>query len=168
MSFLKRLFQPAPAPAAPEVDHLTLERELQSLRLELSEKSARVTALEAELERTRARQTDLAREQSNSRLEALFSDLAAPASQLVTQSALLEEGKDLAARDVLTVARRMLRALERQGLLMAGKPGDRVPFDPAGHQPMNAGVNPLPGQEVIIRFPAIMVEGKMIYKAIVE
>jgi molecular chaperone GrpE (heat shock protein) len=167
MSFLKRLFQPAPPPA-PEVDHLSVERELQTLRLELAEQTTRVATLESDLERARDRLPDLAREQSNARLEALFSDLAAPASQLVTQSALLEAGKDLSARDVLTVARRMLRALERQGLELTGKPGDRVPFDPAGHQPMNAGTNPLPGQEVIIRFPAVLVGGKMIYKAIIE
>ncbi len=91
----------------------------------------------------------------------------APASQILTQADLLEkQGKPVQARDVLAVARRMLRALERYGLAFAGQTGEQVFFDPNQHTPINEAAQPQAGQPVTIRFAGVTYQGKMIYKAI--
>ena len=152
----------APAPEA-----LEAQREAQNLRLELAEKEAQIERLRQEVERLRSRQQTLAQEGAQTQMEKLFSDAAAPVVQLVTQADLEKQGKAVQARDVLTVARRLVRALERHGLTLEGEPGQQVAFDPERHQSMNAGVNPNPGEMVTVRFVGASYQGKIRYKAIV-
>jgi molecular chaperone GrpE (heat shock protein) len=178
MSFLKNLLSPKPAqPAGPGAEtppsaadnSPALQSQLQALRLDLAARDEQIAHLTAEVERLRARQDVLASERSAAQLESLMSELASPVAQLTTQADLLEnQGKPVQARDVLAIARRLIRALERHGLALSGAPGQEAPFDPALHQPINAGVNPQPGQPVTIRFAGVMYGGKMLVKAIVE
>lgn len=159
---------PQAAEQAP-VDALAARSQSQSLRMELNAREQRIAALEQELELLHARQDRLVAEMVSARMEALLSDLAGPASQINTQSDLLEnQNKPVQARDVLLVARRMVRALERHGLTLEGNLGEQVAFDPNRHTPLNGANQPQPGQPVTIRFVGVAHQGKILYKAIVE
>lgn len=166
-NFFQRLFGPKePAPAG---DTAAVEREIQSLRLDLKTRDEQLAHLKQEVERLRSRQDQLVNETAEIRLEGLFSDLAAPAAQIITQVELLEnQNKPVQARDLAAVGRRMVRALERHGLSMEGLVGQQTEFDPNRHQAMNAESAPQAGQPVTIRFVGMAYRGKIIYKALVE
>jgi molecular chaperone GrpE (heat shock protein) len=148
---------------------LRLQKEIQELRMELDSRERSLANLNQENERLRFRQEQVLNETVAARLEGLFNDLAAPASQILTQADLLEnQDKPVQARDVLSVARRMVRALERNGLSFEGQVGQTVGFDPNRHTPLNHTAQPVLGQPVTVRFAGVLYEGKIIYKAIVE
>lgn len=166
-NFFQRLFgSKEPAPAE---DTAALEREIQSLRLDLKARDEQLAHLKQEVERLRSRQEQLVNETTEMRLEALFNDLAAPAAQMITQAELLEnQNKPVQPRDLAAVGRRLVRALERHGLRMEGQVGQQTEFDPNRHQAMNAETSPQLGQPVTIRFVGMAYRGKIIYKALVE
>lgn len=148
---------------------LTLEKEAQSLRMELDARERSLINLKQELERLRTRQGQVVAETVAAQMEGLFSDLAGPASQILTQADLLEnQSKPVQARDVLSVARRMARAAERHGLVFEGKIGEPAVFDPNRHTPINNSAALEPGQAVTVRFVGASYQGKVIYKAVVE
>ncbi len=152
-----------------ELASLRIEQEVQSLRIELQEREETIKKMRQEIDRLRSRQDDNLAERLKNQLSALFGDLSTPASQVLTQAYLLEEAqKPVAARDVLFVARRIIRALEQHGLVFEGKVGDQVPFDPNRHTPIGADVRPQSGQPVTIRFVGTSYAGKIITKAGVE
>jgi molecular chaperone GrpE (heat shock protein) len=148
---------------------LEQQREAQSLRIELQACEETIVNLHQEIERLRSRQDQHLAENLTARLSVLFGELSGPASQILTQEYLVEvEQKPLDVRDVLTVARRIVRALERHGLVVEGKVGDQVAFDPNRHSPISAGLTPQPGQPVTVRFAGMAYAGKIIRKAGVE
>jgi molecular chaperone GrpE (heat shock protein) len=150
-------------------DLLRLENEAQALRIELEARDQELAHLKQEVERLRTRQDHLVSETLNAQLEALFGDLAAPASQIMTQADLLEtQGKPVQARDVLSVARRLVRAAERRGMLFDGRVGEQAAFDPNRHTPLNSDIALQTGQPVTLRFVGVTFQGKIIHKAIVE
>jgi molecular chaperone GrpE (heat shock protein) len=156
-------------PVDPAVGLLGLQKETQALRMDLQISGQTIANLKQENERLRLRQDQVIEETVDSRLSSLFGDLAGPASQILTQADLLEkQGKPVQSRDVLSVARRMVRALERYGVAFTGQVGEQVSFDPNQHTPINEAVQPQPGQLVTIRFAGVTYRGKTIYKAIVE
>ncbi len=156
------------APLSQAAQSLEERKDSQSLRLEIASQQEQIEHLKQEIERLRYRQERLVEEGASSQFEALLSELAGPVSQLKAQSALHEQGKPLQARDVLAVAGRIVRALERQGLVSEGAPGERSSYDPDRHTPLSAGAALQPGQAVIVRFPGISYRGKILYKAVVE
>jgi molecular chaperone GrpE (heat shock protein) len=138
------------------------------LKLELAEQDRQMTQLKADLERQRRQVEARSTESVQTQLEQLFAQVAAPVSQLQTQAHLLEaENRPIQARDVLIVARRLVRVLEDQGLRLADRIGEQVAFDPNLHEPL-AGIAPRAGQPVIIRFTGIAYRGKLLRKAGVE
>jgi molecular chaperone GrpE (heat shock protein) len=153
---------------------LALQKEIQALRMEIEAREGSIANLKQEIERLRLRQEQVIVETVTSRLSGLFGELAAPASQILTQADLLDrQGKPVQARDVLSVARRMVRALERYGVSFTGQAGEQVAFDPNQHTPINGAALPgaalpQPGQPVTVRFAGVAYQGKIIYKAIVE
>ncbi len=161
---------PVPSSLAGQPDDLLgLQKEAQALRMDLESSRQSIASLKQEIERLRLRQEQVIAETVDSRLSGLFGELAGPASQILTQADLLEnQGKPVQARDVLSVARRMLRALERHGFAFAGQVGEQVAFDPNRHTPMNQAVQPQAGQPVTVRFAGVTYQGKTIYKAIIE
>jgi molecular chaperone GrpE (heat shock protein) len=145
------------------------QNELQTLRLELDESQRQIETLRQEVERLRIRQDELVNSQVSMRLEGLYTDLSAPASQILTQASLVEnQSRQVQAHDILTVAKRMVRMLERNGMIFEGKPGEHLSYDPARHAPVHNGKIINQGQAVIVRFSGVSYQGKMIYKAIVE
>ncbi len=148
---------------------LDLQKENQSLRMDLESSRGSIAGLKQEIERLRLRQDQVISETVEARLSGLFGDLAGPASQILTQADLLEkQGRPVQARDVLSVARRMVRALERHGIAFTGQVGEQVSYDPNLHTPINEAAQPQAGQPVTIRFAGVTYQGKTIYKAIVE
>jgi molecular chaperone GrpE (heat shock protein) len=148
---------------------LELQKETQLLRIELETREQSIAALKQEIERLRLRQEQMIAETVAARLGGLFNDLAGPASQILTQADLLErQDRPVQARDVLAVARRMVRALERYGISFDGQAGQQVAYDPNRHAPITSGAAPTSGQMVTIRFAGVMYQGKTIYKAMVE
>jgi molecular chaperone GrpE (heat shock protein) len=173
-NWLSRIFSPrrgesAAQTAARAEDLLRLENEAQALRMELETRNQDIAHLKQEVERLRARQDHLVSEAVTAQLEGLFADLAAPASQILTQAELLEnQNKPVQARDVLSVARRLIRAAERRGMQFDGRAGEQVAYDPNRHASLNAEIAPQAGQAVTIRFAGVTYQGKILYKAIVE
>lgn len=152
-----------------EEELLALRQQLQSARLELEARERALRALTGELEMLRARQGEQVRESAGAQLEAVLRDAAAPAVQFVTQAYLLEQqGKPVQARDILNVARRLLRALEKHGLTIEGQPGDVVAFDPDRHSLLSAESGATAGQPVTVRVPGASLGGKLLARAAVE
>jgi molecular chaperone GrpE (heat shock protein) len=147
---------------------LALRREAQDLRLQLEERSRQLTALQKERERQQADQETRAAEAVQAKVERLLAEAAGPVTQLLTQAHLLEaEGKPVQARDVLAVARRLVRVLEEEGLTLDGRPGEQVAFDPNRHAPL-AGETQSPGAAAVVRFAGVGYRGRVLRKAGVE
>jgi hypothetical protein len=145
------------------------KNELQSLRIDQSADKRTIEHLTEEIERLRTQQTEIVQLNLAKEMEGLYRDLAAPASQIMTQAYLLEsQGKPVQAQDILTVSRRMLRAMERHGLVFEGSVGEKVVFDPGRHISIQSGKVIETGLPVIVRFSGVSYGGKMIHKAIVE
>lgn len=145
---------------------LTLEREIQSLRLELEEGSQVTANLKRELERQRGTEGTRLTEAVRAQVERLMTDLASPVAQLLTQAHLLDvDGKPIQAKDVLTVAKRLVRTLEDNGFTVEGCMGEAIPFDPNRHELLSANVSPVPGEKVVVKFVGASYLGKVIKKA---
>jgi molecular chaperone GrpE (heat shock protein) len=154
---------------SPDERLLALEREAQDLRLELEERDRLVSNLREELERQRGGTSIRVTESVQAQIEQLLSEAAAPAAQLLTQAHLLEvDGRPVQARDILTVAKRLVRTLEDHGLTPEGSVGQTVPFDPDRHEPLSADAYPDPGQPVVVRFVGVAYRGKLLRKAGIE
>jgi len=158
-----------PSFAQPGDDLLSLRQQLQSARLELEARDRGLQTLSAELEALRARQDERARESAGNQLESVLKDAAVPPAQLVAQAYLLEQqGKPVQARDILNVARRLLRALEKHGLVLEGQPGAQISYDPDRHSPLSAETHLVNGQRAVVRFPGVSFGGKVLARAAVE
>jgi molecular chaperone GrpE (heat shock protein) len=175
--WLRKLFNPevnsaanesTPGQGLPE-KMLQEMNDLQSLRMELAESKRMVVHLTQEIERVKAQQEEIIQLNLAKELEGLFKDMAAPASQSLTQAHLVEnQGKKVSAQDLLTVSRRMLRAMERHGVIFENQVGETVLFDPGKHIAIQPGQSIDTGKPVIVRFCGVSYRGKMIHKAIVE
>jgi molecular chaperone GrpE (heat shock protein) len=163
---------PEPAIAAdrqPSETMLQLENEIQALHLEQAEYKRKIEVQAAEISRLKARQGQLIEMNVTSQMEALLSEMAGPASQILAQADLLEnQGKPINAYDILSVAKRMVRALGRHGMTIEGKVGDTASFDPEKHIPIHPEQMIQPGETVKIRFAGILYGEKRLNKAIVE
>jgi molecular chaperone GrpE (heat shock protein) len=143
---------------------LALERTVQDLRLQLEERTRQLATLQEERERQRT--TDEARVADALRTtrERIFTAAAAPVTQLLTQAHLLEvKGKPVQPRDLLAVARRLVRVLEDEGLTIEGRMGDRVTFDPTRHT-ADGDMLPGKGQTVVVCFPGVSYQGRILQR----
>lgn len=148
---------------------LELEREVQSLRLELEERDRTVANLKEELARQRRGVNTRVTAEVQAEVERLLSGAATPVAQLLTQAHLLEvEGKPVQARDVLTVAKRLVRTLEASGLTLEGSVGETVLFDPNRHESLSVDTFLTPGQPAVVRFVGVAYQGKLLRRAGVE
>jgi molecular chaperone GrpE (heat shock protein) len=170
LKWLRRVLE-SPAEAEPPADDhaLALEREAQGLRLDLKEREQLVANLMRELERQRNGESARITEAVQSRFEKMMADVAAPAAQLLTQAHLLEvEGKPVQAKDVLAVAKRLMRSLEDEGLKLEGGVGETASFDPNRHEPLSGQGALTRGQAVVVRFAGVSYRGRLIRKAGVD
>ena len=147
---------------------LTLEREIQNLRLELTERNQLIDQLKQQLEQQRTSESNNIDSAVQNQIEQLLTDTAAPVTQLLTQAHLLEDGKPVQAKDVLLVAKRLIGTLEDNGLTVVGQVGETVSFDSNLHEPLSASSKVSPGAEVVVRFAGVSYQGKVIRKVGVE
>lgn len=148
---------------------LESERETQNLRLELEEMKRVVANLKSELERQRSGEKARISEAKRAHIERFLCDLSAPVVQLLTQAHLVEvEGKPVQAKDVLAVAKRLVRTLEDDGLTLEHRVSEPLSFDPNRHEPLKAGTSLKSGHRVVVRFVGVAYQGKMLRKAGVE
>jgi molecular chaperone GrpE len=147
---------------------LTLETEIQNLRLELTECDQLINKLKQQLEQQRTSENNNIDSAVQNQIEQLLTDTATPVTQLLTQAHLLEEGKPVQAKDVLLVAKRLISALEDNGLTIVGQVGETVSFDSNFYEPLSASTAINPGAEVVVRFAGVSYQGKVIRKVGVE
>lgn len=145
---------------------LGLEQHARTLRLELEERDRTLADLRRQIERQRLGEADRLAEALRAQLERVIAASATRITQLNTLAHLVDvEGKSVTARDVLANARGLLRVLEDEGMTLEGQPGDRVAFDPARHEPLQAGAAIAPGDHVEIRFSGVAFRGRSLRKA---
>jgi molecular chaperone GrpE (heat shock protein) len=148
---------------------LSLESETQSLRLTINEREQTIAQLRSELERQRQNESNNQAIAFQTQQEQVFSELAAPISQLLTQIYLLEiENKPVQAKDAIAIVKRMLRVFTEQGLTQLGNIGEVVDFDPNLHQPLSSAVEINNGQAVKIRVAGLTYQGRVLRAAGVE
>ncbi len=166
LSWLKKWLGQSPKPQ-PQSDEklLTLEREIQNLRLELTERDQSINKLKQQLEQQRTSENNNIDSAVQNQIEQLLTDTAAPVTQLLTQAHLLDEGKPVQAKDVLLVAKRLIRTLEDNGLTIVNQVGKTVSFDSNLHESLSASTEISPGAEVVVRFAGVSYQGKVIRKA---
>lgn len=165
LNWLKQIFK---KPSSDSEQILTLEREIQNLRLELTERNQLIDQLKQQLEQQRTSEKNNINSAVQNQIEQLLTDAAAPVTQLLTQTHLLEQGKPVQAKDVLLVAERLIRTLEDNGLTVVGQVGKTVSFDSNLHEPLSANSEVSPGVKVVVRFAGVSYQGKVIRKAGVE
>lgn len=156
--------------AAPaELDRTAVEAELQSVRMQLRESEERAARLSALLEAQRAGETQAATAAAQRQMETLMRAAATPAAQLVMQAHLFFDlGRPVPTGDVLTLAKRLVAALEETGLTLEGKPGERTIYQPDRHLPLSSRDDLQPGDVVAIRIPGTSYLGSILTRAGVE
>ncbi len=163
IQWLKRLF------GSSEESPTDEQSTVQSLRLQLQEKDQQLAQLRDDLERERQQTASQASTSVQTHLDKLFTALSVPVSQLLTQSHLVEsEDKPLNVKDVLAVARRMVRSLEDEGLKILGNVGEVTSFDANLHMALSSDTTLSPGQKVVVRFVGVTYQGRVIRKIAVE
>ena len=165
LKWLKQIFK---QPSPDNENLLTLEREIQNLRLKLTERDQLIDKLKQQLEQQRTSENNNINSAVQNQIEQLLTDTAAPVTQLLTQKHLLEQGKPVQAKDVLLIARRLIRSLEDNGLTVVSQVGETVSFDSNLHEPLSASSEISAGAEVVVRFAGVSYQGKVIRKAGVE
>ena len=165
LKWLKQIFK---QPSPDNENLLTLEREIQNLRLKLTERDQLIDKLKQQLEQQRTSENNNINSAVQNQIEQLLTDTAVPVTQLLTQSHLLEQGKPLQAKDVLLVSKRLIRSLEDNGLTVVSQVGETVSFDSNLHEPLSVSSEVSPGAEVVVRFAGVSYRGKVIRKAGVE
>jgi molecular chaperone GrpE (heat shock protein) len=140
--------------------------ELKRLQMELAERDAIILALQEDLTRERGAREQQLTETLDHRLENLFCQAAAPIAQFLTQAHLVDqEGKEVPLRDVVRLARRIVRVLEEAGLEVRETVGSQMPFDANQHDLLAAGQTIAAGTPVAIRFCGIAFRGRVLRKA---
>jgi molecular chaperone GrpE (heat shock protein) len=163
---LQKLFS---SPKSHPDEDLALQREIQSLRLSLAELEKRYQSLAQNTQQERSSASQFQQAMMEHEMETLFTDLAAPASQLHTQQYLMNvRGQAVESKDVLTVAHRLLQALQQRGMEWMGDPGEQSTFQSDMHTPLSAQSAISDGEPVTIRFSGVKFGGKILRKAGVE
>ncbi len=162
LNWLKQIFK---NPSPDNEKTLTLEREIQNLRLELTERDQLIDKLKQQLEQQRTSENNNIASAVENQIEQLLTDTAVPVTQLLTQTHLLEQGKPVQAKDVLIVAKRLIRTLEDNGLTTVGQVGETVSFDSNLHEPLSVSTSITSGTEVVVRFAGVSYRDKVIRKA---
>jgi molecular chaperone GrpE (heat shock protein) len=146
---------------------LQAESEAAALRLDLNEAKKQIEALARELAVERSARADAVDAAAAARLEPVLADLSTVMAQLAVQSHLIDEGKPVGAKDVMALAQKLVRTLEKLGLVSFGAPGEETTFDPALHQVLGGG-SPSIDAIVVIRMPGYRLGKKTLQKAMVE
>jgi len=148
---------------------LSLETQLQQLKLELKEKENVINNLQTELKLQQQKESQQLESKITSEKQKLFNDIASPLSQLITQQYLLEvETKPVKPEDIFLVIKRLIKVFEKEGLNFINTVGEITNFSPNYHQSLNSNVNINIGDKVIVKIVGISYQNQVIKSAIVE
>jgi molecular chaperone GrpE (heat shock protein) len=154
-------------PSAADDARLAAESAAAALRLEVEEARQQIAALRRELDAERAGRADAVQAAVASQMEPALADAASFIGQLALQASLIEQGKPVAARDVMALARNLSRAFEKLGLVPLAAVGDTAVFNPGLHQPLGTS-SPAAGSPVVVKIPGSRLDGKIVRKSLVE
>lgn len=164
-----RLFKKSPPAGPDQASLLSLQNQVQSLKLELEESNKTIRQLTEVIERSRSQSAASGQEKADARLEALFTTLSGSVSQLLTQAELIDGlGKVIPAQDVLVLVKKIIKGLQENGLTLSGQIGQVVVYNPDLHAPVSNDTPLSPGKDVLIRFVGVNYKGKLLRKALVD
>ncbi|HEX7433038.1 MAG TPA: hypothetical protein VF326_05230 [Anaerolineaceae bacterium] len=164
-----RLFKKSPPVGPDQASLLSLQSQVQSLKLELEESNKTIRQLNETLERSHSQAAASAQDKADVRLEALYTTLSGPVSQLLTQAELIDgQGKAIPAQDVLVLVKKIIKGLQENGLTLSGQIGQIAVFNPDLHAPVSSDSPLSPGDEVRIRFAGVNYKGRLLRKALVD
>ena len=137
-----------------------------ALEMDLRERDQRIAPMQKEYANLEAAGKRAAAGAGADHLGDLLKKLAAPLSNLAALAALCEEGREVAAADLVSLLRTLEKQLKAAGLEQVGKVGESVTFDVAAHQRMSGGTVS-GGTTVTVRAPGYRFGGKVLLKAMV-
>ncbi|MBX9568395.1 MAG: hypothetical protein K2X77_05840 [Candidatus Obscuribacterales bacterium] len=145
---------------------LKLESSVQSLTLDLSEKERQIQILREEIARIESKRESTIESVVSTHLESFIADVAPAIAQIVTQEHLLNvEAKPIQAKDITTVAMRLVRSLEEKGMKLDGAIGEQVAFDSNKHDLVSMGESATEeGANVTVRMPGVIYQGRILKK----
>ena len=139
---------------------------LAALEMDLRERDEQIAAMQKEYANLEAAGKRAAAGAGADQMEALFKKLAAPLSNLAALSALADEGREVAAADLVSLLRSVEKQLKAAGLEPVGRVGETVAFDVAVHQRMSGGMVSA-ATPVVERTPGYRFGGKVLLMAMV-
>lgn len=143
-----------------------LEREIQSLRLELSEQAVQLNAAKHDLNLYRKESESKVSRDIHEQQRKQYEELAGPIAQLTTLDHLLHsQGKELQPKDILVVANRFIRILQKYGLNLDGSIGEITSFDRNLHEPLSTEEDIALGEMVMIRMVGVSYQGTVLRRA---
>jgi len=71
-------------------------------------------------------------------------------------------------RDILAIARHLVRLLQDEGLAAEGRVGEAVAFDPDRHEPLGGDMLMSPGQPAVVCLVGMTWRGRVVCRAGVE
>lgn len=166
--WMSRLLGKNDAQANCNGEKTSLECDVRRLQLDLQERDQTIAKLRSDIERQRGGESTRVSAVTDAKLERLFDSLSTCVAQLTTQAHLVDDGRSVQARDVIAVARTLVRALEAEGLQVDNTVGQIEHFDPNFHQALSSDVAIKPGEDVVIRFPSVGYSNRILRKAGVE
>ncbi len=152
----------------PDEAVLSLQSQVGGLNLDLQKAQDELARQRQRLAAQEEQQAALVTDTVAGRLEDIFTSLAGPLSQLRTQQALLEGGKEIAGRDVMALAKNFAQTLESAGLQAIGQTGGQMAFDSETAKPLSAKSQIEPGEMVTVKFIGYRFNNKVVRKAMVE
>ncbi|MBN1430084.1 MAG: hypothetical protein JXB07_17065 [Anaerolineae bacterium] len=144
----------------------TQKRALDDLYLQLSDRDEQIKKLQGEYaslqqQRLQSEADSLAAE----RLD-VFKRVQAIAVQLPTLRTAIDDGADVAARDVLDLLAPFNEMLRDFGFEMIGEAGAQVPYDPNRHRPVGRGARAVKADDrVRVRYVGYLYKGQVVCKA---
>lgn len=166
--FLKALLARSPSGSLKQGD-VDLKTQQQRLTMELQERDELIGQLREDIKRERLNQERQVSVAVQTKMEGFFETAAAPIAQLLTQVHLVEvEGASVASKDVLRLAKRLIRVCCEAGLEPSEQIGARMAFDPDFHVALGADTLVSTGSPIVIRFVALKYNGRVLRKAGVE
>lgn len=161
MSLFRRNEPSTHEPAGPPSGEAT-----DDLRFQLREAERTVSALEGDLERTRAQLAEVQRRSGGA--DEVATAIGQPLAHLATQVALVQSGQgQLDARDLAKTGHGLIKALASAGIALEGTAGEQAGFDPNRHLSLQG--TPEAGEPVVVRSPAVLApSGQVVRQATVE
>ena len=139
---------------------------LAALEMDLRERDERITSMQKEYANLEAAGKRAAAGAGADQLQALFKKRAAPLSNLAALAAMADEGREVAAADLVSLLRSVEKQLKAAGLEPVGRVGEAVVFDVAVHQRMSGGTVSA-ATPVVVRTPGYRLGDKVLLKAMV-